>query len=46
MGMADHWVRLGMALALIALVSMGMYSAAGRANAVGPYTTAGSALPR
>jgi len=36
MKMADDWVRLGMALAIIALISMGMYSFSSRANAVGP----------
>jgi hypothetical protein len=38
MDMAEHWVRLGMALAIIALVSVGMYSLSGRAGAAGPFT--------
>jgi len=42
MGMADDWVRLGMALVIIALVSMGMYSFSSRANAVGPLYGSGS----
>jgi len=29
-------VRLGMALVIIALVSLGMYACASRANAIGP----------
>ena len=38
MKVADHcWVRLGMALVLIALISVGMYSFAGRAGAAGPF---------
>ena len=36
MGMAEHWVRLCMALVIIALVSLGMYAFAARANAIGP----------
>jgi hypothetical protein len=43
MDMADHWVRLGMALVIIALVSIGMYSFASRANAIGPRHGAGIA---
>jgi len=35
MGMADDWVSLGMALVIIALVSLGMYSFASRAHTVG-----------
>jgi hypothetical protein len=37
MGMADHWVRLCMALVIIALVSVAMYSFACRAGAAGPF---------
>jgi hypothetical protein len=37
MQMADDWVRLGMALAIIALVSLGMYSFSGHANGASPY---------
>ena len=36
MGTAEDFVRLGMALVIIALVSVGMYSFSSRANAVGP----------
>ena len=32
MQMADDWVRLGMALVVIALVSVGMYSFSSHAN--------------
>ena len=32
--MADAWVRLGMALVVIALVSAGLYQFSGRAGAV------------
>ena len=35
MEMAEHWVRLGMALVIIALVSVGMYSFSGHANGAG-----------
>ena len=38
MDMADDWVRLGMALVIIALVSVGMYSFSGHANGAGPFT--------
>jgi len=38
MDMAEHWVRLGMALAIIALISVGMYSFTGHARGVGPFT--------
>jgi hypothetical protein len=34
--MADQWVRLGMALVVIALVSAGLYQFSGRAGAVEP----------
>ncbi len=34
--MADQWVRLGMALAAIALVSIGLYQFSGRAGAGEP----------
>ena len=35
---ADHcWVRLGMALVIIALVSAGMYAFAARAGTAGPF---------
>jgi hypothetical protein len=45
MKVADHcWVRLGMALVLIALISVGMYSLAGRAGAAGPFTGSGFVL--
>jgi hypothetical protein len=37
MQMADDWVRLGMALVIIALVSVGMYSFTSRASS-GPVT--------
>jgi len=40
MGMADDWVRLGMALVIIALVSVGMYSFSGRAHGAGRFTGA------
>jgi len=32
--MADAWVRLGMAVVVIALVSIGLYQFSGRAGAV------------
>jgi hypothetical protein len=38
MDMAEHWVRLGMALIIIALVSLGMYSFTSHARGVGPFT--------
>jgi hypothetical protein len=38
MDMAEHWVRLGMALVIIALISVGLYSFSSRANTVGPFT--------
>jgi hypothetical protein len=34
--MADQWVRLGMAIVIIALVSLGLYQFGGRASAVEP----------
>ena len=34
--MADHWVRLGMAITIIALVSVGLYQFSGRASAIEP----------
>jgi len=34
--MVDQWVRLGMALVIIALVSIGLYQFSGRAGAVEP----------
>ena len=42
MGMADDWVRLAMALAIIALVSIGMHSFSSRADAVSPLYGSGS----
>ena len=33
---ADQWVRLGMAIVIIALISLGLYQFGGRANAVQP----------
>ena len=44
MGITEHWVRLGMALVLIALISAGMYAVAGRAGAAGPFAGSGFAL--
>ena len=38
MQMAECWVRLGMALVIIALVSVGMYSFSSHAKGVGPFT--------
>ena len=38
MDMAEHWVRLGMALLIIALVSVGMYSFTSHARGVGAFT--------
>jgi hypothetical protein len=32
--MADHWVRLGMAITIIGLISIGLYQLGGRASAV------------
>ena len=32
----DQWVRLGMAIVIIALISLGLYQFSGRANAVAP----------
>jgi len=34
--MADQWVRLGMAIIVIALISIGLYQFSGRARAVEP----------
>jgi len=34
--MADQWVRLGMAIVIIALVSLGLYQFSGRASAIEP----------
>jgi hypothetical protein len=34
--MVDQWVRLGMALVVIALISLGLYHFSGRAGAVEP----------
>jgi hypothetical protein len=34
--MADQWVRLGMAVVIIALISVGLYQFGGRASAVEP----------
>ena len=34
--MADQWVRLGMAIVVIALISLGLYQFSGRAGAVEP----------
>jgi hypothetical protein len=34
--MADQWVRLGMAIVIIALISIGLYQFSTRANAVEP----------
>jgi hypothetical protein len=33
---ADQWVRLGMAIVIIALISLGLYQFSGRASAVQP----------
>ena len=33
---ADQWVRLGMAIVIIALISLGLYQFGGRASAVQP----------
>jgi hypothetical protein len=34
--MADQWVRLGTAIIIIALISIGLYQLSGRANAIQP----------
>jgi hypothetical protein len=34
--MVDQWVRLGMAITIIALISIGLYQFGGRASAVEP----------
>jgi len=34
--MADQWVRLGMAIVIIALTSLGLYQFSGRASAIEP----------
>jgi len=34
--MVDQWVRLGMAIAIIALISISLYQFGGRASAVEP----------
>jgi hypothetical protein len=34
--MADQWVRLGMAIVIIALISIGLYQFSARASAVEP----------
>jgi hypothetical protein len=34
--MIDQWVRLGMAIVIIALISVGLYQFGGRASAVEP----------
>ena len=34
-----HWVRLGMAIVIIALISLGLYQFSGRAGAVEPTVT-------
>jgi len=36
--MVDQWVRLGMAIAIIALISVGLYQFGARAGAIGPAT--------
>jgi hypothetical protein len=33
---ADQWVRLGMAIVIIAFISLGLYQFSGRASAVEP----------
>jgi hypothetical protein len=33
---ADQWVRLGMAIVIIAFISLGLYQFSGRASAVQP----------
>jgi hypothetical protein len=40
MNETNDWVRLGMALVLIALVSVGMYSFTGHARGAGAYSGA------
>lgn len=42
--MADQWVRLGMAIVIIALISIGLYQFSGRASAIEP-TFSGNHLP-
>ena len=32
----DQWVRLGMAIVIIALISLGLYQFSGRASAIEP----------
>jgi len=44
MDMAEHWVRLGMALVIIGLISVGMYSFSSHANTVGSFTGTGFVL--
>ena len=34
--MADQWVRLGMAIVIIVLISIGLYQFSGRASAIEP----------
>jgi hypothetical protein len=34
--MTDQWVRLGMAITIIALISVSLYAVSGRASAVEP----------
>jgi hypothetical protein len=34
--MADQWVRLGMAITIIALISIGLYQFGARAGAIAP----------
>lgn len=36
----DQWVRLGMAIVIIALISLGLYQFSGRAGAVEPNVSA------
>jgi hypothetical protein len=38
--LADQWVRLGMAVVVIALISIGLYQFSGRASAVEPTVSA------
>ena len=44
MQMADDWVRLAMALVVIALVSVGMYSFSSHAKGASPYKATSNAL--
>lgn len=44
MDTAEHWVRLGMALVIIALISAGMYSLKSHARGAGPFTGASFVL--